>query len=75
MEVIMMKVTGKGRACIPEGLTKAKEVLDQLNKVCLKKNSMTGPEKPRPCSHLIYAYICFVSKTVLIASPCAVLAP
>ena len=43
-----MEVTGKGRACIPEGLTTAQDVLVQLNKVCLKsrrkkKYSMTGP--------------------------------
>jgi len=25
----MMEVTGKGRACIPEGLTKAKDGLDK----------------------------------------------
>jgi len=35
--MIMMEVTGKGRACIPEGLTKAKEVLVQLNKECRRK--------------------------------------
>ena len=46
----MMDQTGKGRACISEGLTKAfKDVLDQLNKASLKSrrkktNSMTGPE-------------------------------
>jgi len=56
----MIEVTGKGRACIPEGLTKAQDVLVQLNKVCLKsrrrkKNSMTGPGQPRTCSHPIYA--------------------
>ena len=43
-----MEVTGKGRACIPGGLTKAQDVLVRLNKVCLKsrrkkKYSMTGP--------------------------------
>jgi len=32
----MMGVTGKGRACIPKVLTKAQDVLDKLNKVCLK---------------------------------------
>ena len=47
----MMEETGKGRACIPEGLTKAQDVLDKLNKVCLKsrrkkKNSMIGPGQP-----------------------------
>jgi len=47
----MMEVTGIGRACIPEGLTKASDGLNQLNKVCLKsrrkkKNSMTGPGQP-----------------------------
>jgi len=30
---IMMEVTDKGRACVPEGL---RDGLDQLNKVCLK---------------------------------------
>ena len=49
----MMKVTGKGRACIPEGLTKVQDVLVQLNKVCLKsrrnkKNSMKERRKI-PC--------------------------
>ena len=33
----MVEVTGKGRACIPEGLTKA---LYQLNKVCLKRRKI-----------------------------------
>jgi len=47
----MMEETGKGRACIPEGFTKAQDVIVQLNKVCLKrrnnKNSMNGAGKPR----------------------------
>ena len=33
---MMMEVTGKDRACMPEGLMKASDVLDQLNKVCVK---------------------------------------
>jgi len=32
--IMIMKVTGKGTACIPEGPTK---VLDYLNKVCFIK--------------------------------------
>jgi len=35
----MMEVTGKGRACIPEGLIKAQDVLVQLNctfHVCMR---------------------------------------
>ena len=43
----MMELIGKGRACIPEGLTNIIDVLDQFNKVWLKskkkeENSMTG---------------------------------
>jgi len=37
----MMEVTGKGRACIPEGL-------DQLNKVCLKSTEK-NEEKFHDC--------------------------
>ena len=46
---IMVEVTGKGRASIPETLTKAQYVLDQL-KVCLKsrrkKKNFMGSLKP-----------------------------
>jgi len=33
---MIMEITGKGRACIPEGLTKAQDVYI-LKKVCLRK--------------------------------------
>ena len=40
-----MEVTGKGRACIPEGLICFKKVC--LKSKGKKKNSITGPGKPK----------------------------
>ena len=44
--IMMMEVTGKGRACIPGGLTKPhQDGLNQLNKVCLKSRYITAGVK------------------------------
>ena len=71
--MIMMEVTRKGRACIPEHCAKKPKMFKSkcLKSKQKKKNSMTGPGQPQTCSHMIYTQtltgVCQVVRYFLLA--------